>query len=60
MQSYLHDMELMQRFAALNRTVIKEVIVDRLKLHEEESFETIHNYIDTDNMILPQGRGIGK
>lgn len=55
MQSYLHDMELMQRFAALNRTVIKEVIVDRLKLHEEESFETIHNYIDTDNMILRKG-----
>lgn len=55
MQSYLHDMELMQRFAALNRTVIKEVIVDGLKLHEEESFGTIHNYIDTDNMILRKG-----
>lgn len=55
MQSYLHDMQLMQRFAALNRTVIKEVIVDGLKLHEEESFETIHNYIDTDNMILRKG-----
>lgn len=55
MQSYLHDMELMQRFAALNRTVIKEVILDGLKLHEEECFETIHNYIDTDNMILRKG-----
>ena len=55
MQSYLHDMALMQRFAALNRTVIKEVIFDGLKLHEEESFETIHNYIDTDNMILRKG-----
>ena len=55
MQSYLHDMALMQRFAALNRTVIKEVILDGLKLHEEESFETIHNYIDTDNMILRKG-----
>ena len=55
MQSYLHDMALMQRFAALNRTVIKEVIIDGLKLHEEESFETIHNYIDTDNMILRKG-----
>lgn len=54
-RSYLHDMELMQRFAALNRTVIKEVIVDGLKLHEEKSFETIHNYIDTDNMILRKG-----
>lgn len=55
MQSYLHDMAFMQRFAALNRCVIKEVILDGLKLHEEDSFETIHNYIDTDNMILRKG-----
>lgn len=55
MQSYLHDMELMQRFAELNRTVIKEVILDELKLHEEESFTTVHNYIDTENMILRKG-----
>ena len=55
MQDYLHDMEFMQRFAELNRTIIKEVILDGMKLHEEESFSTIHNYIDTENMILRKG-----
>ena len=55
MQSYLHDMELMQRFAELNRTVIKEVILEEMTLHEEESFTTVHNYIDTENMILRKG-----
>lgn len=55
MQDYLHDMEFMQRFAELNRTIIKEVILDGMKLHEEESFSTVHNYIDTENMILRKG-----
>lgn len=53
--AYLQDMELMQRFAALNREIIKEVILDGMKLHEEESFSTIHNYIDTENGILRKG-----
>lgn len=55
MQDYLQDMEFMQRFAELNRTIIKEVILDGMKLHEEESFSTVHNYIDTENMILRKG-----
>ncbi len=52
---YLADMVFMQRFAALNRQIIKETILDGLKLHEVESFETIHNYIDTENSILRKG-----
>lgn len=55
MQDYLADMAFMQRFAALNRRIIKEVILDGMKLHEEASFETIHNYIDTEAMILRKG-----
>lgn len=55
MDDYLHDMKLMQRFADLNRTVIKEVILDGLNLHEEESFTTVHNYVDVENMILRKG-----
>lgn len=54
-EDYLHDMDFVQRFAELNRTIIKEVILDGLKLHEEESFSTIHNYIDTEAMILRKG-----
>lgn len=52
---YLHDMECMQHFAELNRQIIKEVILGGMKLHETESFSTVHNYIDTDEMILRKG-----
>ncbi|NBI77344.1 RNA-splicing ligase RtcB [Anaerotruncus colihominis] len=55
MEDYLWDMALMQRFAELNRQIIKEVILDGMKLHETESFSTIHNYIDTEAMILRKG-----
>ncbi len=55
MEDYLHDMDFMQRFAALNRQIIKEIILDGMKLKEEESFSTIHNYIDLDAMVLRKG-----
>lgn len=54
-EDYLYDMEFMQRFAELNRRIIKEVILDGMKLHEADSFTTIHNYIDTEAMILRKG-----
>ena len=52
---YLHDMALMQRFAALNRQIIKDCILDAMKLHEADFFTTIHNYIDMEYMILRKG-----
>jgi len=52
---YLHDMELMQRFASLNREIIKEVILDGMKLHKVDTFTTIHNYIDLESNILRKG-----
>lgn len=55
MADYLHDMAVMQRYAALNREIIKEEILKGLKLHEVEAFSTIHNYIDMDAMILRKG-----
>lgn len=55
MVDYLHDMAVMQRYAALNREIIKEEILKGLKVHEAESFSTIHNYIDIDAMILRKG-----
>lgn len=55
MENYLYDMDFMQRFADLNRTIIKEVILDGLNLHEIDSFTTVHNYIDLDAMILRKG-----
>jgi len=55
MKEYLHDMMLMQRYAELNRGIIKDVILDGMKLHEEASFSTIHNYIDGESKILRKG-----
>ena len=52
---YIHDMKLVQQFAALNRQAMVREIVRGMKLHIEEQFTTIHNYIDTDQMILRKG-----
>ena len=38
MEDYLSDMALMQRFAALNRQIVKEEILDGMKLSEADSF----------------------
>jgi RNA-splicing ligase RtcB len=55
MENYLHDMALMQDFAALNRRIIKEVILEGMKLKDDGGFLTVHNYIDLDAMILRKG-----
>ena len=55
LEDYLHDMKLMQDFAALNRQIIKEVILGGMKLHEEDWFTTVNNYIDMENRILRKG-----
>lgn len=55
MENYLHDMEIMQRYAQVNRRIIKEIILKGMKLHEEGSFSTVHNYIDIENMVLRKG-----
>ena len=52
---YLHDMRLVQRFAALNRQAMVDEIVKGMKLHVEERFTTVHNYIDTEAMVLRKG-----
>ena len=52
---YIHDMRLVQRFAVLNRQAMVDEIVRGLGLTVKEQFTTIHNYIDTDNMILRKG-----
>lgn len=52
---YIHDMKIVQHFAALNRQAMMDEIIKGMKLTVEEQFTTIHNYIDTDNMILRKG-----
>ena len=55
LEDYLHDMRLVQRFAALNRQAMAETILEGMGLHETDRFTTIHNYIDTEHRILRKG-----
>ena len=60
---YIHDMQLTQQHAAINRKCIADTIITKMDLHpvskdccyDENCFDTIHNYIDCDNMILRKG-----
>ena len=52
---YLHDVEICQRFACRNREKMAEIILERTGMTAAEAFHTIHNYIDTKEMILRKG-----
>lgn len=52
---YIHDMKIMQKFATLNRRAMTEIIIEEMGFTEAERFTTIHNYIDTESMILRKG-----
>lgn len=52
---YIDDMKLTQEYAYWNREAIAETIMRFMNLEAEETFQTIHNYIDTEKMILRKG-----
>lgn len=52
---YIHDMKIVQEFAAYNRQAMMNEIIKGMKIHVVEQFTTIHNYIDVDSMILRKG-----
>lgn len=52
---YIHDMKIIQKYAELNRQAMMDEMVKGMKLHVVDQFTTIHNYIDTDAMILRKG-----
>lgn len=54
-EQYIHDMKIVQQFAMLNRQAMMDEIIKGMGLHVVEQFTTIHNYIDTDEMILRKG-----
>lgn len=54
-EQYIHDMKIVQQFAMLNRQAMMDEIIKGMHLHVTEQFTTIHNYIDTDGMILRKG-----
>ena len=55
LEDYLHDVEICQKFAKRNREKMAEVILEKTGLVGGDAFHTIHNYIDTDEMILRKG-----
>ena len=54
-EQYIHDMKIVSRFAELNRKAMMHEIVKGMGFHVTEQFTTLHNYIDTDEMILRKG-----
>lgn len=52
---YIHDMDIVQKFASLNRKRIAEKILNNFNISVIDSFETIHNYIEIDTMIMRKG-----
>lgn len=55
MADYLQDMQIGQEYAYLNRQTMAEILQKELGWRILEEFQTIHNYIDLDNMILRKG-----
>lgn len=55
LEDYLHDLEICQRFARGNREKMAEVILERTGMTAVDAFHTVHNYIDTREMILRKG-----
>ena len=49
---YLHDVEICQSFACQNREEMVESVLEKIRMKCQKVFHTIHNYIDTDEMIL--------
>lgn len=56
-QFYLNDMEVAQEYASLNRRIMAKRICDFLgiEITSENSFETIHNYIDIKEGYIRKG-----
>ena len=54
-EDYLHDVAICQAFARRNRELMAEVICSMAGLSDRDAFHTVHNYIDTDEMILRKG-----
>lgn len=55
LEDYLHDVEICQAFARRNRELMAEILLEKTRLTGGDRFHTIHNYIDTGEMILRKG-----
>lgn len=55
LEDYLHDVTICQAFAKRSREKMAQIILERTQMTSYDAFHTIHNYIDTDEMILRKG-----
>ena len=55
MEDYLHDVDICQKFAERNRAKMAEVLLQKTGMVAVDTFQTIHNYIDVQEMILRKG-----
>lgn len=55
MKAYLHDVKVMQEFANDNRKQMLDVIVKAMDGRILDHVNSVHNYIDTENMYLRKG-----
>lgn len=55
MENYIHDMEIAQKYAFDNRFYICQTILNEMGWTYNKYYDTKHNYIDIDNMILRKG-----
>ena len=53
--NYIHDMKIVQKFAVLNRKAMMHTILVGMRFTVVDEFTCIHNYIDTENMIMRKG-----
>jgi len=52
---YVHDVAILQQYASLNRKTIIAELEKQVGFRVVESFTTVHNFIDTEKMIMRKG-----
>ncbi len=55
MEDYLHDLSIVQQFAEQNRQAIADEILRGMKWKMADQFSSIHNYVDSEHMLLRKG-----
>jgi len=55
LEDYLYDVEICQHFARRSRERMAEILLERTGMTAKSAFHTIHNYINTEEMILRKG-----
>ena len=54
-EQYLHDIAIVQRFAEANRRLMADIICREMGFTVKSRFSCVHNYVDTEHMILRKG-----